>query len=147
MQSQAVRSRNSKGSVSILVSNKQLQLRFHFKGKRHYLSLGLPDSKLNRKAAEAKAKLIKSDNNNDVKQRYIKIYLNGMELQGIERVTNIHHITVMGWVREAGLRLPDPPESEEEPEINDLDGQSPQVGRPAHGTIFMIADICGSQTA
>lgn len=61
MQSQAVRSRNSKGSVSILVSNDRLQLRFHFNGKRYYLSLGLPDSKLNRKAAEAKAKLIESD--------------------------------------------------------------------------------------
>lgn len=61
MQSQAVGSRNSKGCVSILVSNDRLQLRFHFNGKRYYLSLGLPDSKLNRRAAEAKAKLIESD--------------------------------------------------------------------------------------
>lgn len=61
MQAQAVQTRNSKGSVSILVSNERLQLRFHFNGKRYYLSLGLPDSKLNRKAAEAKAKLIESD--------------------------------------------------------------------------------------
>lgn len=61
MQAQAIRTRNSKGSVSILVSNDRLQLRFHFNGKRYYISLGLPDSKLNRKAAEAKAKLIESD--------------------------------------------------------------------------------------
>jgi hypothetical protein len=30
-------------------------------GKRYYLSLGLPDNKTNRKAAEAKASLIESD--------------------------------------------------------------------------------------
>lgn len=61
MSSQPLSHKNSKGSVSILVSNNRLQLRFHFNGKRHYLSLGLPDNKLNRKAAEAKAKLIESD--------------------------------------------------------------------------------------
>jgi len=38
-----------------------LQLVFSYAGKRHYLSLGLTDNKLNRKAAEAKAKLIESD--------------------------------------------------------------------------------------
>lgn len=61
MYSQSPKARNSKGSVSILVSNDRLQLRFHYAGKRHYLSLGLPDTKVNRRAAEAKAKLIESD--------------------------------------------------------------------------------------
>jgi integrase len=61
MYSQAAQRRNGKGSVSILVSNGRLQLRFHFNGKRHYLSLGLPDNKVNRKAAEGKAKLIEAD--------------------------------------------------------------------------------------
>lgn len=51
----------SKGSVQIKVSNDRLQLVFSHAGKRHYLSLGLPDHKVNRKAAEAKAKLIESD--------------------------------------------------------------------------------------
>lgn len=51
----------SKGSVQIKVSNGRLQLVFSHNGKRHYLSLGLLDNKLNRKAAEAKAKLIESD--------------------------------------------------------------------------------------
>ncbi len=49
------------------------------------------------------------------------MYLNGMGLRGIERVTDIHNTTVMGWIKQAGLRLPDTPESEEEPEIIDLD--------------------------
>lgn len=38
-----------------------MQLVFSHIGKRHYLSLGLPDNKVNRKAAEAKLKLIESD--------------------------------------------------------------------------------------
>jgi len=42
-----------KGSVSIIDSNNRLQLRFRYGGKRYYLSLGLPDTKINRKAAEA----------------------------------------------------------------------------------------------
>ena len=61
MQSQNAKGKNSKGCVSILNSNGRLQLRFYYAGKRHYLSMGLPDGKVNRKAAEAKAKLIESD--------------------------------------------------------------------------------------
>lgn len=53
--------KTSKGFVKIKVSNSRLQLVFSHAGKRHYLSLGLPDSRVNRKAAEAKAKLIESD--------------------------------------------------------------------------------------
>jgi integrase len=51
----------SKGTVQIRNSNNRLQLRFSYEGKRHCLSLGLPDTKDNRKAAQAKAKLIESD--------------------------------------------------------------------------------------
>lgn len=43
------------------------------------------------------------------------MYLNAMGLRGIERVTDIHHTTIMGWVRQAGLNLKDVPE------ITDLD--------------------------
>ncbi len=53
--------RHAKGAVAILVSNNRLQLRFNYGGKRHYISLGLADTVLNRKIAEAKAKLIESD--------------------------------------------------------------------------------------
>jgi len=61
MYSKDTQHKASKGSVQIKSSNGRLQLVFSHAGKRHYLSLGLPDHKLNRKAAEAKAKLIKSD--------------------------------------------------------------------------------------
>lgn len=61
MYSKDTQRKASKGSVQIKVSNGRLQLVFSHAGKRHYLSLGLKDHKLNRKAAEAKAKLIESD--------------------------------------------------------------------------------------
>ncbi len=60
------------------------------------------------------------------------MYLNGMGLRGIERVTDIHHTTVMGWVKEAGLNLPDVPEVDEEPEIIDLDELQTFVGNKRH---------------
>ncbi len=61
MYSKGTQRKASKGSVQIKNSNGRLQLVFSHAGKRHYLSLGLPDNKLNRKAAEARAKLIESD--------------------------------------------------------------------------------------
>ncbi|WP_239113097.1 site-specific integrase [Halomicronema sp. CCY15110] len=51
----------SKGSVKVINSNNRLQLRFRYAGKRHYLSMGLPDTTINRKAAEAKARQIELD--------------------------------------------------------------------------------------
>lgn len=53
--------RASKGSVQVIVSNGWLQLRFRFGGKRHYLSVGLPDDEMNRKLAESKAQKIELD--------------------------------------------------------------------------------------
>lgn len=51
----------SKGYVQIITSHERLQLRFRFAGKRHYLSLGFPDSTTNRKLAEKKAREIELD--------------------------------------------------------------------------------------
>ncbi|MBD2681725.1 MULTISPECIES: Arm DNA-binding domain-containing protein [Nostoc] len=54
-------SKASKGTVQVISSNDRLQLRFRFAGKRHYLSIGLADNSVNRKAAEAKARQIELD--------------------------------------------------------------------------------------
>jgi len=64
----------------------------------------------------------------DVRQLCIKMYLNGMGLRGIERVTNIHHTTVMHWIH-AGHELTDAPASDEIPEITDLDELQTFVGK------------------
>lgn len=63
-----------------------------------------------------------------MKQLCVKMYLNGMGLRGIERVTQIHHTTVMRWIRSAGHQLLDAPEAKEIPEISDLDELQTFVG-------------------
>ncbi|MGF1591249.1 MAG: IS1 family transposase [Pleurocapsa sp.] len=64
----------------------------------------------------------------EVRQLCLKMYLNGMGLRGIERVTEIHHTTVMNWIREAGIKLPDAPEEDEIPEITEIDELQTFVG-------------------
>ncbi len=64
----------------------------------------------------------------EVKQLCIKMYLNGMGLRAIERVTEIHHTTVMHWIREVATTLPDAPPVEEIPEITQLDELQTFVG-------------------
>lgn len=51
----------SKGSVQVVASHARLQLRFRSGGKRHCLSIGLPDTQRNRRLAEAKAHQIELD--------------------------------------------------------------------------------------
>ncbi len=55
-----------------------------------------------------------------------------MGLRGIERVTEIHHTTILHWIRETGLSLPDVPESEGIPEITGLDELQTFVGNKRH---------------
>ena len=64
----------------------------------------------------------------EVKQLCLKMYLNGMGLRGIERVTEIHHTTVMNWIKQAGIKLPDAPEEGEIPEITEIDELQTFIG-------------------
>ncbi|MEO1125704.1 MAG: DUF3596 domain-containing protein, partial [Cyanobacteria bacterium J06639_16] len=50
-----------KGTVQLKNSNDRLQLVFSWQGQRYYLSTGLPDGPINRKAAEQKARQIELD--------------------------------------------------------------------------------------
>lgn len=43
------------------------------------------------------------------------MYLNRMGLRAIERATEIHHTTVMHWIWEAAVTLPNAPQVEEIP--------------------------------
>ncbi len=38
----------------------------------------------------------------EVKDKCLKMYVNGMGFRGIERVTNVNHNTVIRWVKVAG---------------------------------------------
>lgn len=43
----------------------------------------------------------------DVKKMCLEMYFEGIGVRDIERRTNIHHTTVMCWIRETGLELTD----------------------------------------
>ncbi|NET34864.1 MAG: DUF3596 domain-containing protein [Cyanothece sp. SIO1E1] len=55
------RQKAKKGTVQLKNSNDRLQLVFSWQGQRYYLSLGLPDTSINRKLAEQKARQIELD--------------------------------------------------------------------------------------
>ena len=63
----------------------------------------------------------------DVKKICLKMYLNGMGFRGIERITGIHHTTIMNWVSESGEELPE--DESEEPELAELDELQTYIGR------------------
>lgn len=50
-----------KGTVSVTADRERLRLGWRYKGKRYFLFIGLPDTAINRRAAEAKASQIELD--------------------------------------------------------------------------------------
>lgn len=58
----------------------------------------------------------------------LKMYLNGMGFRGIERVTGVHHTTVINWVKQVGELLPDAYDPETTPEVGELDELETFVG-------------------
>ena len=64
----------------------------------------------------------------DIRKICLKMYLNGMGFRGIERVTDIHHTTVINWVKQAGKNLPDAYQPEEIPKVGELDELQTFVG-------------------
>lgn len=62
-----------------------------------------------------------------VKEICLKMYLNGMGFRGIERVTGIHHTTIMNWVKDAAEELPE--NEEGDPIVAELDELQTYIGR------------------
>ena len=62
------------------------------------------------------------------KQMCIEMYLNGMGVRGISRVTKISHPTILNWIKEAGESLSNEPQDEEIPEITEIDELQTFVG-------------------
>ena len=54
--------------------------------------------------------------------------VNGMGFRGIERVTRIHHTTVLNWVKQVGHQLPDTDAPDHTPEVSELDELQTFVG-------------------
>jgi transposase-like protein len=49
------------------------------------------------------------------------MYVNGQGFRAFERVTGVNHNTVLNWVKQAALSLPDTPAHEEITEVAQLD--------------------------
>ena len=64
----------------------------------------------------------------EVKRQCLKMYVNGMGFRAIERVKNVHHTTIINWVKESGKLLPDFSEPETNPEVGELDELQTFVG-------------------
>jgi len=62
------------------------------------------------------------------KAQCLKLYVNGMGFRGIERVTGVHHTSVITWVRQVGELLPDAYKPESTPEVGELDELETFVG-------------------
>lgn len=56
------------------------------------------------------------------------MYVNGMGLRAIERVTDVNHNTVINWVKQTAEQLPDAPTKQEIPEIAEVDELQMFVG-------------------
>jgi insertion element IS1 protein InsB len=64
----------------------------------------------------------------EVKRECLKMYVNGMGFRAIERVKNVHHTTIINWVKEAGKLLPDCYDPETNPGVGELDELQTFVG-------------------
>ena len=64
----------------------------------------------------------------EVKRECLKMYVNGMGFRAIERVKNVHHTTIINWVKQVGELLPDFYDPETLPEVGELDELETFVG-------------------
>ena len=65
----------------------------------------------------------------EIRKICLKMYLNGMGFRGIERVTGVHHTTVINWVKKVGELLPDAYDPEGIPQVGELDELETFVGQ------------------
>ena len=64
----------------------------------------------------------------DIKRECLEMYVNGMGFRAIERVKNVHHTTIINWVKQVGELLPSAPEASEIPEVGELDELETFIG-------------------
>ena len=57
----------------------------------------------------------------DTRLLCLRMYVNGMGFRGRDRVTGIHHTTMLRWVMQVGQQLPDAYKPSEIPEVGELD--------------------------
>lgn len=63
------------------------------------------------------------------KRLCLRMYVNGMGFQGIERVIGVAHTTVIQWVQQVGALLPDAYNPDDIPQVGELDELETFVGQ------------------
>ena len=86
----------------------------HKKGKQNYICV------------KCKRQFIDDDQaqkgySEEVKRECLKMYVNGLGFRAIERVKNVHHTTIINWVKQAGKLLPYFYEPQINPQVGELD--------------------------
>lgn len=64
----------------------------------------------------------------DIKQHCLQLYVNGMGFRAIERVSGVHHTTVIYWVKQRAEQLEDAAKAAEVPEVGELEQRETFVG-------------------
>jgi transposase-like protein len=64
----------------------------------------------------------------EIKRDCLKMYVNGMGFRGIERVKGVHHTTIISWLKQVGVLLPDAYDPETTPQVGELDELETFVG-------------------
>jgi hypothetical protein len=62
------------------------------------------------------------------------MYVNGSDFRAIERVTEVHHTTVISWVKATGESLTDADDPDTIPEVGELDELQTFVGQKKSGS-------------
>jgi IS1 family transposase/transposase-like protein len=64
----------------------------------------------------------------EVKRLCLKMYVNGMGVRGISRVTGIAHTILLNWIKQSASQLPDSYDPDEIPQVGELDELETFVG-------------------
>lgn len=64
----------------------------------------------------------------EVRRQCLKLYTNGLGFRAIERVSGVHHTTVINWVKQSSSLLPDAYAPERVPKVAELDELQTFVG-------------------
>ena len=64
----------------------------------------------------------------DVKRLCLKMYVNGMGVRGISRVTDIAHTTILNWIAQSGELLPERYDPFQNPQVGEVDELETFVG-------------------
>jgi transposase-like protein len=71
----------------------------HKKGKQNYICVGCGRQFID-------CYQLHKGYSENLKRECLKMYVNGMGFRAIERVKNVHHTTIINWVKQVGKLLP-----------------------------------------